>query len=72
MVLSGRAEAWIEAGVQLWDLAPHENPAGGGRAVASPTSTAGPPIASGQLLASNGLVHEHVLAALAPAAALAR
>ena len=71
MVLTGRAEAWIEAGVQLWDLAPMKillEEAGarftdlGGRAT----------VASGHALASNGLLHQHVLAALAPAAAIAR
>jgi len=63
MVLTGRAEAWIEAGVQLWDLGPMKvlvEEAGGrftdlhGRATP----------ASGDAIASNGRVHEHVLAAM--------
>jgi histidinol-phosphatase len=63
MVLTGRAEAWIEAGVQLWDLGPMKvlvEEAGGrftdlvGRATP----------ASGNAIASNGSVHEHMLAAL--------
>jgi histidinol-phosphatase len=64
LVLQGKAEAWIEAGVQIWDLAPLQilvEEAGGrftdleGR----PTHT------SGSCVASNGLVHDHVLRALA-------
>ena len=60
MVLTGRAEAWIEAGVQVWDLAPLQvlvEEAGGrftdfeGRAS----------IAEGSCVASNGRVHEHLL-----------
>ncbi|HEY7725605.1 MAG TPA: inositol monophosphatase family protein [Anaeromyxobacteraceae bacterium] len=63
MVLAGRAEAWVEAGVQAWDLA----------AIAVLVEEAGgrftdlegrPSIASGRCLASNGLVHDHLLAAL--------
>ncbi len=59
MVLSGRAEAWVEAGVQVWDLAPMKvlvEEAGG-----SFTDLRGTPsIASGGCIASNGLLHEHV------------
>ena len=64
MVLTGRAEAWVEAGVQVWDIAPLlviAEEAGGrftdlaGRATAS----------SGNCVLSNGLVHDHVLRALA-------
>ena len=63
MVLTGRAEAWLEAGVQIWDLAPMKiliEEAGGrftdlrGRAT----------IASGDCVVTNGLVHEHVLTAV--------
>ncbi|HEU4385128.1 MAG TPA: inositol monophosphatase family protein [Anaeromyxobacteraceae bacterium] len=60
LVLTGRAEAWIEAGVKEWDLAPLKIlvEEAGGRF----TDLAGrPSIASGHCLASNGLVHEHVL-----------
>ncbi len=68
MVLLGRAEAWIEAEVQLWDLAPMKVllEEAGGRF----TDLAGrPTIASGNALASNGLVHEHVLEVLRGAGA---
>ncbi len=63
MVLSGRAEAWVEAGVQLWDLAPMQlllEEAGGqwsdfqGR----------PVVTSGHAVATNGLLHDHVLGRL--------
>lgn len=67
MVLTGRAEAWIEAGVKLWDLAPMQVlvEEAGGRW----SDLAGAPtVASGHALASNGLLHDHVLAALAGAA----
>src|SRR5512137_2292528 len=63
MVLTGRAEAWIEAGVQVWDIAPLLVLAeeAGGRF----TDLAGKPTAaSGNCLLSNGRVHEHVLRAL--------
>jgi histidinol-phosphatase len=63
MVLAGRAEAWVEAGVQIWDLAPMKVlvEEAGGRF----TDLAGrPTITSGDAVASNGLVHEHVLASL--------
>jgi len=63
LVLTGRAEAWIEAGVQVWDLGPIPvlvEEAGGrftdfeGRAS----------IAGGRCVASNGKVHAQLLAAL--------
>jgi histidinol-phosphatase len=60
MVLTARAEAWIEAGVQVWDLAPLKIlvEEAGGRF----TDFAGKPtIASGNCIASNGRVHEHLL-----------
>src|SRR5512137_517037 len=63
MVLTGRAEAWIEAGVQIWDIAPLKILAeeAGGRF----TDLAGrPTAASGNCLLSNGLVHEQVLRVL--------
>ncbi len=63
MVLTGRAEAWIEAGVKIWDLAPLQIlvEEAGGRF----TDFAGKPtVASGHCVASNGKVHDHVLAAL--------
>ena len=67
MVLTGRAEAWIEAGVKDWDIAPLKILAeeAGGRF----TDLAGrPTAASGNCLLSNGRVHEHVLRVLsAPA-----
>jgi len=63
MVLQGRAEAWVEAGVKVWDLAPLKVLAeeAGGRF----TDLAGrPSCASGDCLLSNGAVHAHVLGAL--------
>jgi len=63
MLLAGRAEAWIEAGVKIWDLAPLQilvEEAGG-----TFTDFAGRrTVESGECVASNGLVHDHVLAAL--------
>ncbi len=63
MVLKGQAEAWIEAGVQIWDLAPMKiliEEAGG-----TFTDLGGAPtISSGECVVSNGLVHAHVLATL--------
>jgi histidinol-phosphatase len=67
MVLCGRAEVWVEAGVQLWDLAPMKVlvEEAGGRF----TDLAGAPtVASGNCIASNGALHEHALAALREAA----
>ncbi len=64
LVLKGEAEAWVEAGVQIWDLGPLKVlvEEAGGRF----TDLDGrPTVASGACLASNGLVHEQVLAALA-------
>jgi histidinol-phosphatase len=64
LVLQGKAEAWVEAGVQIWDIAPLRvlvEEAGGrftdldGRATHK----------SGNCIASNALLHEHVLLALA-------
>ncbi len=63
LVLRGQAEAWVEAGVQIWDLAPLQVlvEEAGGRF----TDLEGKPThASGSCVASNGLVHEHVLRAL--------
>jgi histidinol-phosphatase len=64
LVLQGKAEAWVEAGVQIWDLAPLQIlvEEAGGRF----TDLEGRPThASGSCVASNGLVHDHVLRALA-------
>jgi histidinol-phosphatase len=63
LVLQGKAEAWIEAGVQLWDLAPLQilvEEAGGTFTDLDGKATH----ASGSCVASNGLVHAHVLGAL--------
>jgi histidinol-phosphatase len=64
MVLTGRAEAWIEAGVQLWDLGPMKVliEEAGGRFT---DLTGGATPASGDAIASNGSVHDVVLRALA-------
>ncbi len=63
LVLRGQAEAWIEAGVKIWDLAPLQilvEEAGGRFTDFTGTPTHG----AGECVASNGLVHEHVLRAL--------
>jgi len=63
LVLRGQTEVWVEAGVQIWDIAPMPVliEEAGGRF----TDLAGRPThASGNCVASNGLVHDHVLAAL--------
>ncbi len=67
MVLTGQAEAWVEAGVQLWDLAPMKVllDEAGGRFT---DLTGLPTVRSGSAVATNGLVHEHVLGALSRAA----
>jgi histidinol-phosphatase len=63
MLLTGRAEAWLEAGVKSWDLAALKilvEEAGG-----LFTDFAGRPTAeAGNCVASNGRVHEHVLSVL--------
>ncbi|BDG06199.1 histidinol-phosphatase [Anaeromyxobacter oryzae] len=63
LVLRGQAEAWVEAGVQLWDLGPIPvlvEEAGG-----TFTDLDGKPtLESGSCVASNGKVHAHVLRAL--------
>ncbi len=63
LVLQGQAEAWVEAGVSIWDLAPLQilvEEAGG-----TFTDLDGKPThASGSCVASNGLVHEQVLRVL--------
>jgi histidinol-phosphatase len=64
LVLQGKAEAWVEAGVQIWDIAALRilvEEAGGRFSDFSGASTH----ASGNCIASNGLVHGHVVAALA-------
>lgn len=63
LLLDGRADAWIEAGVQIWDLAPLQvlvEEAGGTFTDLEGRSS----IASGGAVASNGALHAHVLAAL--------
>jgi histidinol-phosphatase len=63
MVLSGRAEAWLEAGVKVWDIAPSKvllEEAGGRFTSFAGTSS----IETGTAVGTNGLVHAHVLAAL--------
>lgn len=63
MVLDGRAEAWLESGVQLWDLAPLQvlvEEAGGRFTDFEGT----PSLASGRAAATNGRLHAHVLEAL--------
>jgi histidinol-phosphatase len=63
LVLRGQAEAWVEAGVQIWDLGPFPVlvAEAGGRF----TDLDGRPShAAGACVVSNGLVHEHVLGVL--------
>ena len=63
-VLSGRADAWVEAGVQIWDIAPFQvliEEAGG-----TFTDLAGrPSIAHGSAVVTNGQIHADVLGAFA-------
>jgi histidinol-phosphatase len=64
MVLDGRAEVWIEGGVQPWDVAA---PAilireAGGRYT---DWSGGPSFESGYAIASNGLVHNEIVRAMA-------
>jgi histidinol-phosphatase len=63
MVLSGRADVWIEAGVKTWDLAPMKVllEEAGGRFTAFDGSTS---IETGNAIGSNGLLHDRVLEAL--------
>ena len=64
LLLDGQAEAWIEAGVQVWDLAPIKilvEEAGG-----TFTDLDGrPTVESGHALATNGRVRDHVARVLA-------
>ncbi len=63
LVLRGQAEAWVEAGVQIWDLAPLQilvEEAGGRFTDLDGKATH----ASGSCVASNGKVHDHVLGVL--------
>jgi histidinol-phosphatase len=60
MVLDGQAEAWLEAGVKVWDVAPFAvliEEAGGRFGAWDGTRS----IETGTAVGSNGRVHEHVL-----------
>jgi histidinol-phosphatase len=62
MLLSGRADAWLEAGVSPWDIAPQKvlvEEAGGRVTDLSDTKSA--------ILATNGHLHDHVLRAITDA-----
>lgn len=61
MVLDGRAEAFLEAGVQPWDLGPYPVMVRetGGR---YEDFSGGADVSKGNCIATNGLVHEHVAA----------
>lgn len=63
MLLSGRAEAWLEAGVKTWDIAPSKVliEEAGGRFTAFDGT---PSIETGTAIGSNGRLHDHILAAL--------
>ena len=61
MVLDGRAEAFLEAGVQAWDLGPYPvlvREAGG----RYEDFRGGADVAAGNCIASNGLVHDAIAA----------
>lgn len=60
LLLNGRAEAWIEAGVQVWDLAPMRVlvEEAGGRMT---DFDGGTDLTQGRAIATNGSLHEHVL-----------
>jgi histidinol-phosphatase len=63
MLLTGRADAWLEAGVQNWDLAALKilvEEAGGRFS----DFGGNPSIASGKAIGSNGKLHERALGAL--------
>ncbi len=63
MVLTGRAEAWIEAGVKSWDLAPLKIlvEEAGGRYT---DLDGGSRVETGHALVTNGRLHAHALEAL--------
>ena len=66
MILNGRAEAWLEAGVKTWDLAPQKillEEAGGRFTDLRGKVT----IEAGHCIGSNGLLHDHLLAVLTDA-----
>jgi histidinol-phosphatase len=63
MLLGGRAEAWIESGVKIWDIAALKilvEEAGGTFTDFGGRRT----VEAGECVASNGHVHAHVLAGL--------
>lgn len=63
MLLNGRADVWIEGAVQIWDLAPCQiiiEEAGG--KFTDYDGKASP--AAGNCVATNGLLHDHVLKGL--------
>jgi histidinol-phosphatase len=66
-VVSGRADAWLDRGIQIWDIAPHAvmvEEAGGRFSDLAGLDT----VASGNVLVTNGALHDELLARLAPAA----
>src|SRR4051794_69301 len=66
LLLNGRAELWLEAGVKLWDIAPLQvlvEEAGGRFTDFAGASTA----ASGHAIGSNGLLHAAALSTIARA-----
>ncbi|TVQ31426.1 MAG: inositol monophosphatase [Phycisphaeraceae bacterium] len=63
LVLTGQAEAWIESGVKIWDIAPFKvmvEEAGG----MFTDFEGGGRIDTGRAVASNGTLHRHVLEAI--------
>src|SRR5262249_29072639 len=63
LVLNGQADLWIEAGVKIWDIAPLKIlvEEAGGRFT---DFRGAPTVASGEAIASNGRLHDVVLARL--------
>ncbi len=64
MLLSGRAEAWLEAGVKIWDIAPSKVliEEAGGRFTSFDGDAS---IEKGTAVGTNGALHDHVLGTLA-------
>jgi histidinol-phosphatase len=61
LILNGRAEIWLEAGVHIWDIAPLQilvEEAGGRFTDFDGVAT----VASGHAVATNGVLHETALA----------
>jgi histidinol-phosphatase len=64
LLLRGRAECWIEAGVRVWDVAPMQVMVeeAGGRLT---DLSGGRDLQRGDVVATNGVLHDHVMNVLA-------